>query len=470
MAIERAWALALILLGASGCASGQANDLARLRAITEMPVPTQLGPVDPDIEPEITRLLAAPLDVNTAVRVAIVNNRAIRATLRELGIERGMLTDARSVANPTIKAELFPERETQVELRVEYQISDLVLAPLRAKVAQSELDEARYRAAAELVVLGYRVRAAYRWVQAARERLAVGQRRLDALAAARDAALALEQAGNIIELDAASQIVGYERARVGVADLELELANRREALQRLLGLYGEHTDWELAEPLPPIPEAPPPMPELESGALTASLELAASRSRLDALAHRTGLERTQGWLPAIVVDYHALIGRPDAPRGASEGGVLHGGGISLAVPLVNQNRGRTRAAEAEYDGQIERYIGMSVDIRSAARELDNRIRSAHGVARHLARVVLPAQRRVLDQTLLQYNAMQIGVFQLLTAEQALLEVELAELAARATYWTTHAAYEALVAGVRVDVDRRREPRSLDARDQPMGAH
>lgn len=460
-----------LLLAPLGCASSaQRTDLARIRSLTELPVPNQLGSVDAEIEPEVEDLLAKPLDVETAVHVAILNNRPLRATLRELGIERGMLIDARSVPNPTVEVEVLPERNTEIEVRVEYEISELILAPLRAKVARFELDEARYRAAAEVVTVGYRVRAAYRKMQAARERLAVAQRRLDALAAARDAAVALGQAGSVNQLESASQIVSYERARVGVANLELELAARREALQRLLGLHGEHGNWQLADPLPAIPDEPPTMAGLETEALERSFELAAGRSRLEAIAQRTGLERTEGWLPDIAVDYHALIGDPTALPNAGDGRWRSGAGVSLSVPIFNQNRGKVRAAEAEFDGQFERYIGTTIDVRSAAREVSNQVRAAHGVARHLGSVVIPAQREVLDQTILQYNAMQLGVFELLAAEQALLDVQLAELEARADYWVADAALQALLAGARPQLETNMRGTSLDMGKQTRGGH
>jgi cobalt-zinc-cadmium efflux system outer membrane protein len=461
--------LGLSLLLASGCASGMSRDFARLNELTDMPLPSELDAVDGEPAPEISKLLGGPLDVDTAVEIAILNNRQMRATLRELGVERGMLIDARAVPNPTVEVELLPERDSDIELRAEYEISELILAPLRAKVARSELDAARYDAAVELVMLGYHVRAAYRALQGSGERLAVAQRRLDALAAARDAAIALAEAGAYNQLESASQIVSYERARLSVASLELELADRREALQRLLGLHGEQAGWNIDDALPSLPEAPPVTAELENQAITASLELAASRSELEALANRTGLERTEGWLPEIAVDYHALVGSP--PESPQDGRVRSGGGISLSVPLFNQNRGQTRAAEAAFDGRLERHIGMTVDIRSTARELGNRLRAHHGAARHIATVVLPAQRRVLDETLLQYNAMQLGVFELLAAEQAVLDVELAELSARADYWTTDAAYRALLAGARVDDDHRmREPASLEMGGAAGGGH
>lgn len=473
MATERLRSMLMVaplLLGLSGCASSaQRTDLARIRSLTDLPIASDLGAVDGEIEPEVEELLGKSLDVETAVHVAILNNRALRATLRELGIERGMLIDARSVPNPRVEVDLLPERNTELELRVEYEISELILAPLRAKVARFELDEARYHAAAEVVSLGYQVRAAYRKMQAARERLAVAQRRLDVLAAARDAAVALGQAGSVNELESASQIVSYERARVGVANLELELATRREALQRLLGLHGEHAGWELGEPLPAIPDDVPTMASLETEAVEHSFELAAGRSRLEAMAHRTGLERTEGWLPEIAVDYHALIGDPTAMPNSGDGRWQSGAGISVGVPLFNQNRGKTRAAEAEFDGQFERYIGTSIDVRSAAREVGNQVRAAHGVARHLGSVVIPAQERVLEQTILQYNAMQLGVFELLAAEQALLDVQLAELEARADYWVADAALAALLAGVRPELDGMSSG-SLEMGNQSRGDH
>lgn len=475
MVTERLSSLALLVaLSLTSACAGASADLARVRALADMPLPDTLGRVDVDVEPDVVELLDAPLDAETAVQIAILNNRALRAELRELGIERGMLIDARSVPNPELEVELLPERDSTVEVRVEYAISELILAPLRAKVARFELDAARYRAAASVVQLGYAVRSAFVHAQAARERLMLAQRRLDALAAARDAALALEQAGGFNELDAAAQIVGYERARVGVAALELELTAAREQLQRLLGLHGPHTDWQLTATLAPLPEQPPDQAALETSALASSLELAAHRSELESLAHRTGLERTEGWLPDIAVDYHALIGNPQAMPGTPEARLRSGAGVSLSVPLFNQNRGNTRAAEAAYDGALERYIGVTIDLRSTSRELSNRLRSTHATARHIAHVVLPAQRRVLDQTLLQYNAMQVGVFELLAAEQAVLDVELAELDARADYWTAHAGYQALLAGAHPQLDNQFDgltrSTSLDRDASQTGAH
>jgi cobalt-zinc-cadmium efflux system outer membrane protein len=85
-------------------------------------------------------------------------------------------------------------------------------------------------------------------------------------------------------------------------------------------------------------------------------------------------------------------------------------------------------------------------VRSAAREIRNRVVSAHGRARQYQEVIAPAQRRVTEQTLLQYNAMQLGIFQLLEARQAELDVELEYIETLREYWSTVARLGALLAG------------------------
>lgn len=447
-----------LLVCASACApwSSQA-DLARVTELAgnahalELPQLEDGDEVPLDTPEAVAELLDAPLDIDTAVRIALLNNRPLRASLRELGIARGNLIAARTPTNPRVEFELLPEQNSAYELTAEYEITDLVLAPLRAKVARAELDAARYDAAAEVVEVGFEVRKAFLGVQAAQQRLALGQQALDALAAGRDAAEALLAAGNVNERDAIMRIAAYERGRLAVAQLELELVEARERLHRLLGLHADDTQWTIAMRLPAAPEAPPDLETNESRAVAASLELAATRSHLEALARKTGLSRTEGWLPDIDVDVHALAGTPEGAPTAATSQWRFGGGVSLSVPLVDRNQGRTRAVEAEFDGLMERYIGLAIDVRSAARVARSRVESTHARARHFADVLMPAQQRVVDETLLQYDAMQIDVFALLSSERDRLELALIEVDTLEDYWVAVAAHDALMAGKRVDM-------------------
>jgi cobalt-zinc-cadmium efflux system outer membrane protein len=449
--------LALVLALLTGCAPwSSASDLARVSNLANVDAPLELAPLEDGDDPQldtpeaIQAMLAEPLDVDTAVRIAMLNNRPLRATLRELGIERGHLIEARTPTNPTFELELLPERQSSYELLAEYEISDLILAPLQAKVAKAELDAARYEAAREVVELGFAVREAYVGVQAAQQRLALGQRTLDALVAGRDAAQALIDAGNINDLDAAMKIAAYERGRIGVAMLEYQQVEARERLHRLLGLNGSDTEWTITATLPTAPDAPPDLEHGEGRAIEASLELASTRSRLEALARKTGLSRTDGWLPDISVDVHALAGVPEGALPTDSSRWRFGGGVSLSVPLIDRNQGRTKAIEAEFDGLMERYVGQAIDVRSAARLARSRVDSAHARARHFSEVLMPAQQRIVDETVLQYDAMQLDVFVLLASERDRLELGLVEIDTLEDYWVAVAAHDALMAGTRVE--------------------
>jgi outer membrane protein TolC len=438
------YALALLLVG--GCASSMRSDISSVRTLskTREALPSlREGHVEDTSEEDVKGLLAKPLDADAAVRIALLSNRELRARLRELGVAQGRVLQAGLVANPLFEVELLPERDSDVELRVEYEITSLLMAPMKRRAEQHDLEAARLDVAGEVVQLGYDVRTAFYALQTAEQRLAFAQQSLDALAAGRDAATALLEAGNVAQLNASTQIVGYERARITVAQIELEVASLREALQRLLALHGAETSWTLDSQLRAVPEQAPALKELERQAIEANLELRAAEKRLDALAKRTGIARTQGWLPEVAVDVHTL--RTDR-EGRDDSEWRWGGGVSVEVPLFDHGQGERRGYEAQFDALLERYQGLAINLRSAARETSNRLRSAHARARQYEAVILPAQRTVMEQTLLQYNAMQLGVFQLLEARRELLDVQLAYAETVREYWSAQAEYEALLSG------------------------
>jgi outer membrane protein TolC len=449
MATERLIGLGAAALLLSGCVSSALrSDVREVRALAHVEVLPPLPPGRaPDLdEDEVKALAQQPLDVEQAVRLALLHNRGLRARLRELGVERGRLMQAGLIKNPALEAELSPERDSRVELRAEYDVMTFVLTPMHKKAAQHDLDAARLDAAGDVIELGYEVRTAFYALQAAEQQLRVAAHTLDSLAAGRDAAVALLEAGNLRAIDAASQISAFERARISVAKLELTVAEQREQLQRLLGLHGDATSWTLATDLAGVPETPAALDGLEKRVIEANLDLAASEKQLAAIAKRTGITRTEGWLPRIDLDVHTLVGNPDS---SSPNNVRWGGGVGIDVPLFDRQQGQVRVHEAEFDSALERYQGLAIDLRSAAREVSARLTSAQRRARQYGSVIVPAQESVMQQAILQYNAMQIGVFQLLEARRGQLEVALDYVETQREYWSAVAELDALLAGRRV---------------------
>lgn len=436
----------MLALGAGGCASTAASrDLDAVRHLAEVPALPNVttATVDPAIDDHVRQLLARPLDVETAVRVALQNNRTLRADLRQLGVARGQLVQAGLLPNPHLELEKPVEPEVRYEVGVELNLTDVVLAPLRGRAAAAQLDAERYRAAGAVIDLGLEVRSAFFAAQAAQQRLALAQQSLDALAAGRDAARALERAGNISKLPLATQEVAYERTRVLVSAVELEVATTRERLQRLMGLHGKDTGWKIAGSLAAVSDSAPEVRGVESRAVEKSFQLAEARSRLEALSRQSGLSRAEGWLPDIEVS-----GRAAELSGAEggHGGRRYGAGVTLSIPLFDRKQGNTAALAAQFDSSLERYHATAVGIRSVAREAEARLVSARARAQHYEAVIRPAQKRLTRETLLQFNAMQVGIFQLLVARREELDVELAYVDALRDFWTAAARMEALLRG------------------------
>jgi cobalt-zinc-cadmium efflux system outer membrane protein len=462
--IERA--LPAAVLAAAACATASPReDLARVASLAQVPLPARTAERPVALEPadEIREILARPLTADDAVRVALLNNRELRATLREVVAARGRATQAGTLPNPAFEFDLrAPEDDEplQKDFLVEWELTRAIFARPRARAAEAEVHAEQHRAAAAALGLAYEVRAAFYAHQAAEQRLASTNRTLDALAAARDAARALFRAGNLRELDLASNEAAYETARADAAVVELELLDGREELQRLMGLHGKATTWRSSGPLPTVPDAPPGATDVEAKAVATSLELAELRERMQSLARRAGLVRAEGLWPDVTVDVHA---EQDGTRWEI------GGGAKIALPVFDRRQGDVATARAELEALEERYQGAAVDVRSAARIASQRSESTWRRARQYQGVIVPARERVLAATLLQYNAMQVGVFALLDAHRARLDAELAAVDAVRDHWIARAAEETLGAGRRAgDMRPTRAPRRVTGREAAGG--
>lgn len=444
--------IAALSLTPTGPARGAPSvDASSLQTPAKGPVLADLlSPrADAEVREAVRRLLQSPLDAEAAVRIALLNNRSLRATLYGLDVAKGLLIQARALPNPVLEGELLPGPTSELELRLELDLTRLLLAPLRSRVASAELDAARFQVAAQVLQTAYEVRIAFYVYQAAEQRKTIGEQALEALAAGRDMTRAMFEAGNIPELELAQQEAAYEQAEANAAQLGLEVAEQRERLNRLLGLSGEDLGWTSRGPLPPVPEASKVWEIPAERVLEASLELAALKGRLDATARRQGLIQAEGWLPDVSVGVFGITELAEE-RGAEAVPWQVGGSLTVTLPLLNSQRGERMVNRATLQALREQYEGLVIDLQSEVRQSQQRLEAARVKALRYQQVIVPAQQRVAQQLLLHYNAMQLGIFQLLQGQREQLEVALTAVDATREYWEAHAAHEALLSGQRVN--------------------
>ncbi|HEX4355472.1 MAG TPA: TolC family protein, partial [Polyangiales bacterium] len=380
----------LVFLAAISCTSTSIrDDLARVQDLSHVPTLPAVAhdEVDAKTDPAIDKLLREPLDSERAVRIALLANRELRARLRELGIARGRILQAGLLPNPGADLELLPERSSRFELKVDYDLTRAILAPFRARALGPELERERFEVARAVLDLAYRVRVGLLRVQAGEQRVAIAQQSLLGLRAAQEAAKAMFDAGNVSALDVATQETAYEKGAIEVERLALELTREREHFARVLGIPEIAPTWKIEAPLPAAPEHAFAPDGLETRSLRASLELRAAREHLESLAREAGFTSTEGLIPDIDVDIHALDGRPE------NGGSLDwrfGAGVSASLPLFDRRQGDALALTSSFQAELERYYGRAGELRSEARELQQRVTSAHDRARRYQEVILPS--------------------------------------------------------------------------------
>ena len=456
-----------LLVALGGCAT-MSNEVARVEQTLVTRAPALEGltlprfDVPEDVPQEVEQLLARPLSADDAVRVAMLANRDARAALAELAIARGAYVQAGLLPNPSAELSLRDPggpQPLQLDIGLELNVTATVLTPLRSGVAEAVLDAERLKAAGALLDLGYRTRLAWLEVQAATRKLELRTRALEAWQASWEATAELEKQGNLNGLEVANTLAQVELARVQVAEAENALLDARENLTRRLGLHGRQVQFKLAGALEPPASDGKGLDE--ATALKASLELAELLARAEAASRKVGLAKTEGWLPDLSAGFH---GERDANLWEL------GAHFTLTLPFLDQQQGRQLSAKSEYDLLRARAEGQALAIRSAVRQTLNRLESSSKRSKHYGERLLPARRRALEQTVLQYNAMTLGVFQVLAAQRAVTETELAQVDATLDAQRAHAALQLLLAGRSTPLELGALPQSSSAVERSGGGH
>jgi len=114
----------------------------------------------------------------------------------------------------------------------------------------------------------------------------------------------------------------------------------------------------------------------------------------------------------------------------------------------------TGAAGWLYRAGLEWILG--VRIRAQARIIHDRLEGAGDRALYYRDILLPLHDRIVNETQLQYNAMQLGPFQLLRAREQQIQTAVTYIEALRDYWFARADLGQLLSGeARDDTDQER---------------
>jgi len=386
------------------------------------------------------KLLQQPLTADTAARVALLQNRGAKAAAEELGIAQAELAAVRRLPNPELHGALRFRHGTEpdIDVMATLDVSALLFAISRSNAAEADVAAAKLQAVGVLVDLSFDARRAFVRYQATLELLELRQSVLDAFEASAAAAARLREAGNVTELNLASEQAEREQARLALVSARAEAAVMREAVNAVMGISAADAAWQAPSHLPELPLAELPLERLEAEALRTSLDMAAAKQRFAAAARHAGIANVRGWLPELKAGVSA--------ERSGDWGV--GPAVQLEVPLFYQGQGEVGVARARMRQAEHLYADAAVQTRSAARSVQSRLDAARRGVAHAHDVVLPLRERVVQQTQLEYNGMLVGIFQLLEAKRQELATAEQYLSLRRDYWLARLEAEQLLAGRR----------------------
>lgn len=445
------WRCSVLTIGVialvAGCASTKATqDFSDVQAL----VADRGGPAihprehlaDERVRQTTQTLLAAPLTADRAVQIAVLNSPSFQASYTKLGVARADLVEAGLLENPMFDGELrFGEggSGTGVEVAIVQDFIGIFQIPLRKKLASIALERAKLDVAHAVLELEREVRQAFYDAQTAQQMLELRQTVAQATDAALDAATKLFDAGNIPPLDLSNEAALHEESLLAIVQAEQRVTETRVTLAQLLGLADAVDQLQIADRL-----SEPAGLALDADSM---IELAMDQ-RLD--VHSAQLARTSAERSLAGTRRFRWFAGGEAGAGADreDGGEWSfGPNLALPLPFFNQGQGAIARAKAQLAAADSEVAAKQLQVRAEVLTATARLTSAQQRAFRYRDRLLPLRHKIVQQTQQQYNAMQVGIFDLLRARQDEIEAGADYLEALSDYWSAHANLRSAVGGM-----------------------
>jgi outer membrane protein, multidrug efflux system len=440
---------AAVVLMLGGCATlSPDSNVADLQTLTQgktASVAAQVSAGDTQASrTAVAELLKSPLTAESAVRIALLNNPGLHASMATLGISDADRVQAGRLPNPHFSIGRFVEGETvEIERMLRFNIIGLISLPWRAKWQGQQHELAKLQAAQEVIKLAADTRKAWVNAVAAQQTAAYMQDAKTAAEAGGELARRMARVGNFSKLQQAREQVFLADATAQLARAQQAAVAEREKLTRLMGLWGAQTQFTLPERLPDLPKTVQDMSDIEARALRERLDVRASVAQSGYVASSLGLVKASGFIDALEVGY-ARNTIFDNAEGSKE--TLRGWELELPLPIFDWGGSRNARAQGVYMQSVAQVREVAVKARSEAREAYQGWRTAHDLALHYRDEVVPLRKFISDEVLLRYNGMLLGVFDLLGDMRTQIMAVNSAIEAQRDFWLADADLQTVLSG------------------------
>jgi cobalt-zinc-cadmium efflux system outer membrane protein len=387
---------------------------------------------------ETRRLLQEELTAAAATQVALFNNPQLQATYERLGVAQAEVVQAGLLRNPSLSLHWgfrFGEPGIVDEIvgSLTGSFLDLFLMPLKKKFANAAFRRVKLEVADAVLATVADVQQAFYTVQASTQVVAMRRMIVEAQQAATELAVRQHEAGNISDLDLSNEQAVYTQAKLDLARSQYQLLSDRERLTRLLGVWGSDIEYKVAPNLPEVPAEDPDLAHLERVAIGNRLDLQAAREEVQTAAAALQVTKATRAVSGLSVGIQGHRD-PDGPRSI-------GPTVDLELPIFDQKQAEVARLRAELHAAEHRADALAIAVRSEVRHARNRLLAARLTIEYLGKTLVPLRERIVTLCQEQYNAMLLGVYQLLQAKQNEVDAYREYIEAVRDYWIARADLE-----------------------------
>ena len=403
---------ALAALGLVGCASfspdggfGHVEQLTRER-IGQAPSVQRTDAQGTAAKARVGELLTQPLSADSAVQIALLNNRGLQASYAELGIAESDLVLAGRLANPSFSfGRLSGNGAVEIDRAVLFDVLALLTMPVARQVEERRFAQAQMQAALDTVSVAGEARKAFFDAVTTEQLTGYFGQVKEAAEASNELARRMAAAGNFSKLAQMREQSFHADATAQLARAQHQAVAARERLIRVLGLGADPLAFTLPQRLPDLPAAPAEPKDAEQTAMDKRLDVLIANRAAESTAKSLGLTRATRFINVL----HAGV------QNQSNSGEARSNGyeIELALPLFDFGSARVARAEATYMQALNHAAQVALNARSEVRASTSAYRTAYDLAKHYRDEVVPLRKRISDENLLRYNGMLASVFDLL---------------------------------------------------------
>jgi outer membrane protein TolC len=383
------------------------------------------------------------VDVETAVQVALLNNKGLQAAYADLGESSADAWQSTMLVNPTVGIGLTGigtpglEAYKAIEGVIATNILALATQKRNVEIADGGFRKAQLNAALQTLQLAADTRRAWITAVASWETIAHLNQAQATADAASELAQKIGEAGSLTKSGQAREHVFYAELTGQTAKARLEARLAKEELTRLMGLWGSDTDYTIPNRLPPLPKGLFKRDLIEAEALQRRVDLQMAKLDLATTAKSYTLTEATRY----VTDLEILSGfetERELEDGEKKKDTTGNVELEFVIPIFDSGKARMRKGELAYMRAANLLAEKAVNVRSEARSAYQSYRSNYDIARHYRNSVVPLRTKIEEESLLTYNGMITNTFELLADSREKVNSTLLAVNAKRDFWLAEA--------------------------------